>query len=86
MAATDRLADWIEILEDVKEDSPLDLYPTEVVHLLFDLHIIKETVLAYERHFEDCQCPDHRNAKDSVRSYAKRNGEVRRRSDRAASL
>ena len=49
MAAIDRIADWIEILEGAKDAAPLNLCPTEVVHLLFDLHIIRETVLAYER-------------------------------------
>lgn len=41
MAATDRIADWIEILEGVKEDAPLALYPTEVIRMLFDLQLIQ---------------------------------------------
>ena len=90
MAAIERIADWIDILEEHKQDAPLELCPTEVVHLMFDLHIIRETVLAYERHLDvyssHCQCPDHGHAAGSVRPAAERNGEVRRRSDRAASL
>jgi hypothetical protein len=60
MAAIERIADWIDILEEHEQDVPLELCPTEVVHLLFDLHIIRETVLAYERHLDvyntHCQC------------------------------
>jgi hypothetical protein len=33
MTAVARIADWIEILEGAEDDAPLNLCPTEVVHL-----------------------------------------------------
>ena len=36
-----RVADWIEILAEHKHDAPLELCPTEVVRMLFDLQLIQ---------------------------------------------
>ena len=58
MAAIERIADWIDILEEHKQDVPLELCPTEVVHLLFDLHIMRETALAYEKLDVGCSAPN----------------------------
>lgn len=57
MPAVDRITDWIDILESARPETALTLYPTEIVHMLYDLHILRETIMAYE-HEAGARHPD----------------------------
>lgn len=58
MPAVDRITDWIEVLESAQPSDALTLYPTEVVRMLYDLHILRETVMAYEHMNTGARHPD----------------------------